>query len=83
MAAWTRSTELTLPPRALSPRRQRVDPLPRSFLGWIPHVIRTPAKEIMHKNGLDAYVFVRFLFLMMEIFLPLYVVVLWSSSQVS
>lgn len=37
----------------------------------------------MHKNGLDAYVFVRFLFLMMEIFLPLYVVVLWSFSQVS
>ncbi|GAA5909988.1 hypothetical protein JCM8208_006407 [Rhodotorula glutinis] len=58
------------------PPRQRVDPLPRSFLGWIPHVIRTPAKEIMHKNGLDAYVFVRFLFLMMEIFLP-FMAVTW------
>lgn len=30
----------------------------------------------MHKNGLDAYVFVRFLYLMMEIFLPLCVLFL-------
>ncbi|BGP48047.1 phosphate metabolism protein 7 [Rhodotorula kratochvilovae] len=58
------------------PPRKRVDPLPHSFLGWIPHVIKTPAKEILHKNGLDAYVFVRFLFLMMEIFLP-FMVVTW------
>ncbi|TNY20875.1 hypothetical protein DMC30DRAFT_396414 [Rhodotorula diobovata] len=30
----------------------------------------------MHKNGLDAYVFVRFLFLMMEVFLP-FMAVTW------
>ncbi|BGP15990.1 hypothetical protein JCM10213_005460 [Rhodosporidiobolus nylandii] len=55
---------------------KRVHPLPHSFLGWIPHIIRTPAKEILHKNGLDAYVFVRFLYLMMEIFLP-FMAVTW------
>ncbi|GAA5869649.1 hypothetical protein JCM8547_005096 [Rhodosporidiobolus lusitaniae] len=56
--------------------KNRIDPLPHSFLGWIPYVIRTPATEILHKNGLDAYVFVRFLYLMMEIFLP-FMVVTW------
>ncbi|GAA5918190.1 hypothetical protein JCM1841_005294 [Sporobolomyces salmonicolor] len=50
--------------------KNRVDPLPHSLLGWIPHVIRADAKQIIAKNGLDAYVFVRFLFLMIEIFLP-------------
>ncbi|GAA5899410.1 hypothetical protein JCM6882_009110 [Rhodosporidiobolus microsporus] len=60
----------------LVPPRERVDALPHSFLGWIPYVIRTPASTILHKNGLDAYVFVRFLYLMMEIFLP-FMVVTW------
>ncbi|GAA5978196.1 hypothetical protein JCM11641_001131 [Rhodosporidiobolus odoratus] len=55
---------------------KRVDSLPHSLLGWIPHVIRTPATEILHKNGLDAYVFVRFLFLMMEVFAP-FMAVTW------
>ncbi|GAA5875622.1 hypothetical protein JCM1840_003281 [Sporobolomyces johnsonii] len=54
----------------LVPPKHRVDPLPHSLLGWIPHIIRADAKQIIAKNGLDAYVFVRFLFLMIEIFLP-------------
>lgn len=29
------------------------------------------ARDIIHKNGLDAYVFVRFLWLMCELFFPL------------
>ncbi|BGP07894.1 phosphate metabolism protein 7 [Rhodotorula toruloides] len=58
------------------PPNKRVDPLPHSFLGWIPYVIRTPATTILQKNGLDAYIFVRFLFLMMEIFAP-FMVVTW------
>lgn len=53
------------------PCSKQVEPLPHSFLGWIPHIIRTPARTILHKNGLDAYIFVRFLFLMLEIFFPL------------
>ncbi|GAA5911541.1 uncharacterized protein JCM6883_005788 [Sporobolomyces salmoneus] len=60
----------------LVPPRKRVDPLPHSFLGWIPHVIRADAKQLIQKNGLDAYVFVRFLFLMMEIFAP-FMAVTW------
>ncbi|GAA6042266.1 hypothetical protein JCM8097_000605 [Rhodosporidiobolus ruineniae] len=58
------------------PARQRVDPLPHSLLGWIPYVIRTPARTILERNGLDAYVFVRFLYLMMEIFAP-FMLVTW------
>ncbi|GAA5838909.1 hypothetical protein JCM11251_003734 [Rhodosporidiobolus azoricus] len=60
----------------LVPPKERVDALPHSFLGWIPYVIRTPATTILHKNGLDAYVFVRFLYMMLEIFLP-FMVVTW------
>ena len=53
------------------PCSKQVEPLPHSLLGWIPHIIRTPARTILQKNGLDAYIFVRFLFLMLEIFFPL------------
>lgn len=56
-----------------TPCRRRVEPLSHSFLGWIPQLVRTPARTILDRNGLDAYVFVRFLFLMLEIFFPLYV----------
>lgn len=50
--------------------RHRVSPLPAGLLAWIPAVMKADATEIIAKNGLDAYVFVRFLFLMIEIFLP-------------
>lgn len=56
------------------PPQKQVEPLPHSLLGWIPHIIRTPAKTILQKNGLDAYIFVRFLFLMLEIFFPFWIV---------
>ncbi|GAA5981751.1 hypothetical protein JCM10908_004590 [Rhodotorula pacifica] len=56
------------------PPHKQVEPLPHSFLGWIPHIIRTPARTILQRNGLDAYIFVRFLFLMLEIFFPFWVV---------
>ncbi|BGP55330.1 hypothetical protein JCM8202_002170 [Rhodotorula sphaerocarpa] len=56
------------------PEERQVVPLPTSFLGWIPHVFKTPARTILERNGLDAYVFCRFLFLMLEIFFPFWVV---------
>ncbi|POY71826.1 hypothetical protein BMF94_5187 [Rhodotorula taiwanensis] len=56
------------------PTERRVEPLSHSFLGWIPQLLRTPARSILERNGLDAYVFVRFLFLMLEIFFPFWVV---------
>lgn len=44
--------------------------MPSGLLSWIPVLFRTDPKEILHKNGLDAYCFVRYLYLMIEIFLP-------------
>lgn len=37
------------------------------------------ARDIIATNGLDAYVFVRFLWLMIEMFLPLYVAVVFRE----
>ena len=37
----------------------------------IPAIVRADARQIIDKNGLDAYVFVRYLYLMLEIFFPL------------
>lgn len=54
-----------------SSNRQRADPLPSGFLAWIPYIFKLDAREIIFKNGLDAYVFVRFLWLMCELFFPL------------
>lgn len=50
--------------------RQRVPVLPSSLFGWIPAILFADAAQIVAKNGLDAYCFVRFLYLMLEIFLP-------------
>ncbi|SCV74185.1 BQ2448_6617 [Microbotryum intermedium] len=58
----------------LVPPSKRVDPLPPGLLNWIPYIFRLDSKRIITQNGLDAYVFVRFLYLMMEIFLPFWIV---------
>ncbi|GAA6060530.1 hypothetical protein JCM10212_005611 [Sporobolomyces blumeae] len=65
-----RFRQVYYPRSYMVPPENRVDPLPHSFLGWIPFIIRADAKQLIRKAGLDAYVFVRFLFLMMEIFAP-------------
>jgi hypothetical protein len=54
-----------------STSREQHEPLPHGFLAWIPAILKMDARDIIQKNGLDAYVFVRFLWLMIEIFLPL------------
>lgn len=56
-----------------SSRSKQVEPLPHGLLSWIPAILRADAKQIIAKNGLDAYVFVRFLWLMVELFFPVYV----------
>ncbi|GAA6002377.1 hypothetical protein JCM10207_001089 [Rhodosporidiobolus poonsookiae] len=77
MVIKNRFRKIYSPRSYLVPPKNRVDPLPHSLLGWIPHILKTDAKEILRKNGLDAYVFVHFLYLMMEIFLP-FMVVTWA-----
>ncbi|KAM0752233.1 DUF221-domain-containing protein [Meredithblackwellia eburnea MCA 4105] len=56
--------------------KKRIDPLPSGFLSWIPAILKADATQIISSNGLDAYVFVRFLYLMIEIFLP-FMLVTW------
>ncbi|KDE07374.1 hypothetical protein MVLG_02415 [Microbotryum lychnidis-dioicae p1A1 Lamole] len=58
----------------LVPPSKRIDPLPPGLLSWIPYILKLDSKLIITHNGLDAYVFVRFLYLMMEIFFPFWVV---------
>ncbi|ELU38476.1 DUF221 family protein [Rhizoctonia solani AG-1 IA] len=56
--------------RIYSPRtlRKRSAELPSGPWKWLPAVIFAPAEDIIRKNGLDAYLFVRFLKLMIWVF---------------
>jgi hypothetical protein len=52
------------------PFRTRVPQLPTGLFQWIYTVLKHDSREIIHKNGLDAYVFVHYLKLMLWIFIP-------------
>ncbi|TEB37492.1 DUF221-domain-containing protein [Coprinellus micaceus] len=57
-------------PRAyLPPPDKRADKLPGGPWRWIPAVLTTPLEDIIHKNGLDAYMYLRFIKLLCTIFL--------------
>ncbi|KAN0063415.1 phosphate metabolism protein 7 [Thecaphora frezii] len=56
-------TYLTVP-------EERVEEPPSSLFGWIPTFFKTPTIEIYKKNGLDAYMFVEYLEMMLWIFVP-------------
>ncbi|OJD37492.1 phosphate metabolism protein [Diplodia corticola] len=64
------------PTTYLVPERQRFDPPPHGWFAWIKPVFETKRKPFVEKCGLDAYCFVRLLFMEIKIFLPLMVVVL-------
>ena len=55
------------------PSYRNTEPLPKSVLGWLPQFIRTPDSEILRGNGLDAYMFVSYLNMMLWIFVPIWV----------
>ncbi|KAG0148858.1 hypothetical protein CROQUDRAFT_669563 [Cronartium quercuum f. sp. fusiforme G11] len=57
----------------LPPRGRRSEGLPSTFFGWIPAIIKADPEQIISKNGLDAYCFLRFLRLMGLIFAPIFV----------
>lgn len=56
-------TYLTVP-------EERISALPGSLFGWIPEWIKMPTIEIYKKNGLDAFMFVEYLEMMLWIFVP-------------
>ncbi|CAE6462438.1 unnamed protein product [Rhizoctonia solani] len=56
------------PRTLLPPLEKRAVELPSGPWKWLPAVIFAPAEDIIRKNGLDAYLFVRFLKLMIWVF---------------
>ncbi|KIY65025.1 DUF221-domain-containing protein [Cylindrobasidium torrendii FP15055 ss-10] len=52
---------------------KRIKELPRNIILWPLAVFNADPKDIINANGLDAYFFVRFLRLMVKIFLPIWI----------
>ena len=50
------------------PRRRRSQQLPKGVFGWLPALLRAPTADIIQKNGLDSYMFIRFLRLLVIVF---------------
>lgn len=63
-------------PRAfLTPLKEdRVDQLPKSLWRWAIAIWKADSKDIISKNGLDSYMFLRFLNLMLRIFIPFWII---------
>lgn len=51
---------------------EQIEPLPQSLFGWLPVWLKTPTSTILEKNGLDAYMFVEYLEMMLWIFIPIF-----------
>ncbi|KAI9628552.1 hypothetical protein KEM48_011508 [Puccinia striiformis f. sp. tritici PST-130] len=52
---------------------KRSEPLSSGWISWIPQIIMADDEQIIHHNGLDAYCFLRFLRLLVNIFTPIFV----------
>ncbi|THU96938.1 DUF221-domain-containing protein [Dendrothele bispora CBS 962.96] len=52
----------------LPPPDKRSRPLPKGLWRWVPAVLLSPSEDIIHKNGLDAYMFLRYIKLLIKIF---------------
>ncbi|KAF2089789.1 DUF221-domain-containing protein [Saccharata proteae CBS 121410] len=64
------------PTTYLVPERQRFLPPPPGWIAWMKPVFMTKRREFIDKCGLDAYFFVRYLVLLLKIFVPMACVVL-------
>ncbi|OKL55615.1 hypothetical protein UA08_09062 [Talaromyces atroroseus] len=60
----------------LVPDRERTKPPPPGLFGWVFSVFQTSNSEFIQKCGLDAYFFLRYLRMLLKIFLPLGLVIL-------
>ena len=52
---------------------EQIEPLPQSLFGWLPVWLKTPTETILQKNGLDAYMFIEYLEMMLWVFVPMFV----------
>ncbi|KAJ5087869.1 hypothetical protein N7456_011485 [Penicillium angulare] len=69
-------TRIYQPRTYLVPDRERTTPSPPGFFRWIGPVFRTSNTEFIQKSGLDAYFFLRYLRMLLKIFLPLAFIIL-------
>lgn len=60
----------------LVPDRERTKPSPPGLFRWIVEVFRTSNSEFIRKCGLDAYFFLRYLRMLLKIFVPLGLLIL-------
>ncbi|KAJ5628700.1 hypothetical protein N7490_010928 [Penicillium lividum] len=69
-------TRIYQPRTYLVPDRERTTPSPPGLFRWVVPVFRTSSAELIQKSGLDAYFFLRYLRMLLKIFLPLAFVLL-------
>ncbi|KAL4878975.1 hypothetical protein BJY04DRAFT_194509 [Aspergillus karnatakaensis] len=64
-------TRIYQPRTYLVPDRERTQPSPPGLFRWVSPIFRTSSSEFIQKCGLDAYFFLRYLRMLLKIFLPL------------
>ncbi|KAL4917142.1 hypothetical protein BDW62DRAFT_184235 [Aspergillus aurantiobrunneus] len=69
-------TRIYQPRTYLVPDRERTKPSPPGLFKWISPIFRTSSSEFVQKCGLDAYFFLRYLRMLLKIFLPLGCIIL-------
>ncbi|KAE8352253.1 hypothetical protein BDV28DRAFT_161900 [Aspergillus coremiiformis] len=69
-------TRIYQPRTYLVPDRERTEPSPPGLFRWIGPVFHTSSTEFIQKCGLDAYFFLRYLRMLLKIFLPLGCIIL-------
>ena len=71
-----RLSRIYRPRSYLVPERDRVAPPPKGIFAWLVPLFTTPNLAFIQKCGLDAYFFLRYLRLLLKIFVPAAVIVL-------
>ena len=69
-------TRIYRPKTYLVPEKDRTKPPPSGFFRWAVPVFKTSNAELISKCGLDAYFFLRYLRMLLKIFVPAAVVIL-------
>ncbi|KKK13428.1 hypothetical protein ARAM_000888 [Aspergillus rambellii] len=69
-------TRIYQPRTYLVSDRERTQPSPPGLFKWIGPVFRTSSSEFIQKCGLDAYFFLRYLRMLLKIFVPLACIIL-------
>ncbi|WFD37133.1 uncharacterized protein MJAP1_000075 [Malassezia japonica] len=56
------------------PASRNVEPLDSSLFGWIKQFIATPDSEVLRRNGLDAYMFISYINMILWIIVPIWII---------